>query len=122
MDEMLFGPRTEFVVTLSKTWKPSLTIWTYWVFPTAPLVSGGAQLQPTPGKGIPSKLLRAAARLGATAFRVEELAEWRFWMTGSASSLCRCGIFGFSLASCSSFRSASLHGGSSRSGGETSFR
>ena len=43
-------------VVLSKTWKPSLTIWTYWVRPTSPFVSGGAQLQTTPGNEIPGKL------------------------------------------------------------------
>src|SRR6266480_3791126 len=50
------GPKTEFPVVLLKTWKPSFTIWTYWVAPTSPFVSGGAQLQFTPGKGIPLKL------------------------------------------------------------------
>src|SRR4051812_35564318 len=50
------GPKTDAPVDLLKTWKPSLTIWTYCVRPTSPLVSGGAQLQLTPGKSIPSKL------------------------------------------------------------------
>ena len=42
-------------MVLSKTWKPSLTICTYCVSPTSPLVSGGMQLQTTPGNPIPSK-------------------------------------------------------------------
>ena len=41
---------------MSQTSKPSLTIWTYCVRPTSPSVSGGAQLQATPGKPMPSKL------------------------------------------------------------------
>src|SRR5947208_488885 len=63
MDEMLFGPRSEFP-DLSNTWKPSLTIWTYCVWPIAPLVSGGAQLQPTPGYGMPSKLVSGPGTFG----------------------------------------------------------
>src|SRR3979490_2745675 len=50
------GPNTDAPVVLLKTWKPSLTIWTYWVAPTSPFVSGGAQLHATPGNGTPSKL------------------------------------------------------------------
>ena len=50
---------------MSKTWKPSLTIWTYCVAPTSPFVSGGAQLQPTPGNGIPSKLCVGPGMFGA---------------------------------------------------------
>ena len=43
-------------MVLSKTWNPEFTIWTYCEEPTSPSVSGGAQLQFTPGKPIPSKL------------------------------------------------------------------
>ena len=43
-------------MVLSKTWRPWLTIWTYCESPTSPFVSGGAQLQLTPGYGIPLKL------------------------------------------------------------------
>src|SRR3954447_10513078 len=64
MVEMPSGPRTEAPVVLLKTWKPSLTIWTYWVAPTSPFVSGGAQLQTTPGKGMPSKLRVVAGIAG----------------------------------------------------------
>src|SRR5207248_6521557 len=60
IEVMAAGPRSEAPVVLSNTWYPSLTIWTYWVAPTSPSVSGGAQLQLTPGNGMPSKL-----RIGA---------------------------------------------------------
>src|SRR3979490_1732928 len=50
------GPNCDAPVDLLKTWKPSLTIWTYCVAPTSPFVSGGAQLHATPGNGTPSKL------------------------------------------------------------------
>src|SRR4029078_5328144 len=61
---MLTGPSTEAPVDLFQTCSASLTIWTYWVRPTSPLVSGGAQLQPTPGKGRPPKLALAEGILG----------------------------------------------------------
>src|SRR5689334_14993251 len=61
---MLCGPRTELPVALSKTWKPSLTICTYCVSPTSPFVSGGAQLQATPGYWMPLKFLSAVGMLG----------------------------------------------------------
>jgi hypothetical protein len=41
---MAAGPKSEAPVDLLKTWKPSLTIWTYCVEPTSPFVSGGACL------------------------------------------------------------------------------
>ena len=59
------GPYTDAPVDLSKTWKPSLTICTYCVAPTSPFVSGGAQLQATPGNGIPLKLSVGAGMFGA---------------------------------------------------------
>src|ERR1044072_8203300 len=52
------GPSSDAWVDLSKTWRPSLTIWTYCVAPTSPFVSGGAQLHETPGNGMPLKLGR----------------------------------------------------------------
>src|SRR5215813_6050408 len=60
------GPNCEAPVALLKTWNPSLTICTYCVAPTSPFVSGGAQLQATPGNGMPSKFLSAAGMLGFT--------------------------------------------------------
>src|SRR5260370_42226917 len=59
------GPNTDAPVVLLKTWKPSLTIWTYCVAPTSPLVSGGAQLHATPGKGMPLKFRTGLGILGA---------------------------------------------------------
>src|SRR5947207_1912295 len=115
---MLCGARTALPVALSKTWNPSFTIWTYWVAPTAPLGSGGAQLQPTPGNGIPLKLRMVAGTFGASRLSVE---TWLFWMTGSGVSWCRYGTFGFSFASCSAFKSDAFHRGILRSGGEISF-
>ena len=35
---------------------PDTAFWTYWVAPTAPFVSGGAQSQPEPGKAMPSNV------------------------------------------------------------------
>src|SRR6266853_2386852 len=60
------GPITEAPVVLLKTWKPSLTICTYCVAPTSPLVSGGAQLHATPGNATPSKLSSGLGILGAS--------------------------------------------------------
>ena len=77
---MLCGPRTELPVALSKTWKPSLTICRYCVSPTSPLVSGGAQLQPTPGNWMPLKLRIGLGISGVGAFVC--------WMTGSGLSVC----------------------------------
>ena len=64
-DSMLIGPSTELPVLLSKTSRPVFTICTYCVEPTAPFVSGGAQLQLTPGKSIPSKLSCVPGIFGA---------------------------------------------------------
>src|SRR6266567_1851695 len=95
--EIPTGPITEAPVVLLKTWKPSLTICTYCVAPTSPLVSGGAQLHATPGKGMPLKLRMGIGMLGnAKLFNTSNVS----WTTGSGLSLCLCGIFGFSLASC----------------------
>src|SRR5919197_4699338 len=61
-DSIDTGPKTEAPVVLLKKWRPVLTIWTYWsapsgaLAPTSPFVSGGAQLQLTPGNVMPSKL------------------------------------------------------------------
>src|SRR5260370_41419549 len=112
------GANTDATVVLSKTWKPSLTIWTYCVAPTSPLVSGGAQLHATPGKGTPSKL-RSGLGILRPAKALTELADWT---TGSALSTCflEAGTLGFSLASRSTFLST-LEGFISRRGADVSF-
>src|ERR1051325_791702 len=105
------GPKTELPVVLSKIWKPSLTIWTYCVAPTSPFVSGGAQLQATPGKTIPSKLSVGAGMFGRASVR---------WTTVSCASRCLEGSSGFRLPS----RSGLLLNGTAgivRRAGETSF-
>ena len=66
---MLTGPKIELPVALSKTWIPLFTICTYCVEPTSPFVSGGAQLQLTPGKAIPSKFSRVPGILGVESLR-----------------------------------------------------
>src|SRR5436309_15512143 len=104
------GPSCDAPVDLLKTWKPSLTIWTYCVAPTSPFVSGGAQLQPTPGKGIPSKLSVGAGMLAGASVR---------WTTGSDALRCR-PIRGFAAASRSGI-DLSGSAGISLSAGETSF-
>ena len=58
------GPSSEVPVALSKTWKPVFTIWTYWVSPISPFVSGGTQKHDTPGATIPSKLSVVAGMFG----------------------------------------------------------
>ena len=62
---MPIGPKTELPVTLSQTWIPSFTICMYCVAPTSPFVSGGAQLQLTPGNAIPSKFSSVPGIFGA---------------------------------------------------------
>src|SRR6266545_5041237 len=91
---MSTGPKTEAPVLLSKTWKPWLTIWTYWSRPTSPFVSGGAQLQATPGKGIPSKLRMVPGIFGPGIV---------LWTTGSRALLWSLNLKsdGFSAAICS---------------------
>src|SRR3954465_2436930 len=59
------GPSIDAPVALLKTCRPSLTICTYWVAPTSPFVSGGAQLHATPGNGMPSKLRVVPGMFGA---------------------------------------------------------
>src|SRR6266478_9810700 len=86
------GPNNDAPVVLSKTWKPSLTIWTYCVAPTSPFVSGGAQLHATPGKAMPSKFSMLAGILGAAT-------GWAGVVASSGLSLWCLGILGFSLAS-----------------------
>ena len=75
---------------LLNTWKPSLTIWTYCVAPTSPFVSGGAQLQATPGNGIPLKF-RPGAGMFAANCCVCVAASRTFWCCETAR--------GFGLAS-----------------------
>ena len=70
------GPKTEFPVVLLKTWKPSFTIWTYWVSPTSPFVSGGAQLQTTPGKSMPSKFSIGPGMFGRGIVRWTAVSRW----------------------------------------------
>src|ERR1043166_1082039 len=113
------GPSKEPPVVLSKTWKPSLTICTYWVAPTSPSVSGGAQLQAPPGKKTPSKLSSGVGMLRPA----KAISEFAPWTTGSWLSLwfSEAGIFGFSLASRSNFEPAGACF-ISRSGGEVSLR
>src|SRR6266571_2582851 len=89
---MLRGPRTDEPVVLLKTWKPWLTIWTYCVAPTSPFVSGGAQLQVTPGNGMPSKLSVGAGMFGLASCRCT---------TGSTAFRGLAGNSGLRLASCS---------------------
>src|SRR5690242_6403590 len=86
------GPRRDAPLDLLKTWKPSLTIWTYWVAPTSPSVSGGAQLQATPGNGMPLKL-RMGAGMASGAMK--------FCTTESFTSLWALRMAGLVLASCS---------------------
>src|SRR5207237_9608243 len=94
------GPNKDAPVDLLKTWNPSLTIWTYCVLPTSPLVSGGAQLHATPGNGMPSKLSS-----GVGTFVDRKVRKVNCCATSSGLSLCLLGIFGFSLASRSGFSS-----------------
>src|SRR5678815_4081710 len=86
------GPSIEAPVVLLKTWNPSLTIWTYCVAPTSPFVSGGAQLQATPGNGIPLKFRPGAGMFGR---------DGCDWTTVSRTSLCSETARGFGLASIS---------------------
>src|SRR5213076_430921 len=88
---MSTGAMTEVPVVLLKTSRPWFTIWTYCVRPTSPFVSGGAQLQPTPGNGMPSKLrIGDGIRGPATVF---------CWTVSGAFTWER-PVFGFGLASC----------------------
>src|SRR3984893_12086586 len=89
------GPITEAPVVLLKTWNPSLTICTYCVAPTSPLVSGGAQLHATPGKKMPLKLRIGLGMFGATRLSNTSILSWT---TGSGLSLCLVGTFGFSFS------------------------
>src|SRR6185503_10769786 len=83
------GPKVDAPVVLLKTWKPSFTIWTYWVNPTSPSVSGGAQLQATPGKRMPSKLrMVAGIALGALGDNRSLIFPKLLWITGSGRSTC----------------------------------
>ena len=86
---MLIGPRTELPVDLSNTWRPVFTIWTYCVAPTSPFVSGGAQLQLTPGKPIPSKFSCVPGIFGAASL---------FCTAVSVRFVCWCRIFGLGWA------------------------
>ncbi len=81
---MPIGPRSELPSVLSKTWSPSLTIWTYCVDPTSPFVSGGAQLQLTPGNGIPSKFRPGAGMFfaGILVWTAESLRFVCWWTIG----------------------------------------
>ena len=100
-EEIATGPMTELPVALSKTCRPSLTICTYCVSPTSPLVSGGAQLQPTPGNVMPSKLMMGAGICctGAIVFCTTGSTLSTWWL-GS------CGFFAASRSS-SALRSSS---------------
>src|SRR4029453_7767897 len=104
------GPRTDAPLVLSKTWRPSLTICTYCVAPTSPSVSGGAQLQATPGNGMPSKLRTGdGIASGARRFCTTGSTWVRTSLGMPTGSRCRC--LGLSPT----------FGGMSRNGGETSF-
>src|SRR6059058_4591906 len=61
------GPYTDAPVPLLNTWNAWFTVWAYWVRPTSPLVSGGAQLQVTPGNAAPSKFSSGDGMLGVAA-------------------------------------------------------
>src|SRR5438046_7846262 len=110
---MSTGPKTDAPVVLLKTWKPWLTIWTYCVRPTSPFVSGGAQLQLTPGNAMPSKFrVGGGITLGADALlwraasgTLARECWWRILKTG-IDRLCE-GLYGTA--------------GTSRSDRETSF-
>src|SRR5262245_61392276 len=108
--EIPTGPSSDAPVALLNTWNPSLTIWTYCVRPTSPLVSGGAQLQPTPGKGIPSKFSVVPGMFGANCL---------VWRAASGASLCCETARGFGLASFSR-PGPSGSAGITRSGSEVS--
>ena len=73
---MLIGPSTELPVLLSKTSRPVFTIWTYCVSPTSPFVSGGAQLQLTPGKSMPSKLSSGLGIFGGAGLLWTTVSFW----------------------------------------------
>ena len=83
------GPKIELPVTLSQTSIPSFTICMYCVEPTSPFVSGGAQLQLTPGNGIPSKFSSVPGIFGAAGLSCT---------TGSVRFVCRWTIGGFGCA------------------------
>src|SRR5580765_1549735 len=108
---MLIGPSTEAPVVLLKTWSPVLTIWTYCVAPTSPFVSGGAQLQLTPGKSIPSKLSPGLGMLGA---------ESLLWTTGSCRAEREWPMRGLTTA-CLTGAAVGASGTTVLSRGETSF-
>src|SRR5215211_3524019 len=99
-------------VFLSNTRKPWLTICTYCVAPTSPFVSGGAQLQPTPGNAMPSKSSVALGIFGAK--RV-------LWRTVSRAFLWREAGFGFGLTSVWKPRTGRATCCSMRSGRDESF-
>src|SRR6266545_2630388 len=90
---MSTGPKTEAPVVLSKTWKPRLTIWTYWSRPTSPFVSGGAQLQFTPGKAMPLKLRMVPGIFGLGIVLWTTGSRALLWSLNSKSE-------GFSAATC----------------------
>jgi len=92
-----------------------LTIWTYWVFPTSPFVSGGAQLQLTPGKGMPSHWRIGLGIAGMPISVLQKL----LWITGSGPSWCWCGSLGLRFASCSVSVGGQING-CSRSGRDKS--
>ena len=113
------GPKVDAPVVLSKTWKPLLTIWTYWVRPISPSVSGGAQLQATPGNRMPSKLRTVPGMtLGIT--RPRSFPKL-LWITGSGPSMCVLGSLGFSFASFSSSCGCTGCNFMSRNAGDSSF-
>src|SRR5437588_6843349 len=105
------GPSCDAPVVLLKTWSPSFTICTYCVAPTSPFVSGGAQLQPTPGKRMPSKFRVVPGILGAKTL---------VWSAPSGAFLCDRPVFGFGLAS-RSLEGLTGTAGIRLSGRETSF-
>src|SRR5438552_1601088 len=93
------GPATSAPVDLLNTAKDSFTHWTYCVAPTAPLVSGGAELIVNPSEAFP-KPSKPKPRAGARVAGANAAVCWwaisgslsgfsptgrGMWRTGSAS-------------------------------------
>src|SRR5258708_38126365 len=78
------GPETLAPVVLLKTANEEFTHCTYWVAPTAPLVSGGALLTGKPREGLPSPSTLTPEAVGAA--RVGASPAVVCWSTGSWKS------------------------------------
>src|SRR5258708_24234925 len=81
------GPETLAPVVLLKTANEEFTHCTYWVAPTAPLVSGGALLTVKPREALPSPSTLTPEAVGAA--RVGGIQAVRSWRSGAR----KCGSF-----------------------------